>query len=129
QIDLTNTKFSLQNGLVVEQGTIHVSRRLGLQHEQLIQTITVTNFSSTTIPLTLSLKVDADYCDLFEVRGMKRQKRGQRQDSTVTSDSLTLRYQGLDGVGRHTQVQCETQPDQILADRIHWKLELERAQP
>src|SRR3954469_24945987 len=50
QIDLTNASFSLQNGFSIEQGAIHVSRLLELQHEQLVQTITVTNFSALMVP-------------------------------------------------------------------------------
>lgn len=129
QIDLTNAAFSLPNGFTIEQGAIHVSRLLELQHEQLVETIAVTNFSAITVPLTLSLQIDSDFCDLFEVRGMARQKHGQRQDPAITDSSLTLRYRGLDAVERQTQVQSELAPDQILADCMHWKLELARAQP
>ncbi len=130
QIDLTNASFPLQNGLTIEQGAIHVSRLLELQHEQLVQTITVTNFSAFTVPLTLALKVDADFCDLFEVRGMTRQKHGLKHPPAITDSSLTLQYRGVDGVERHTQVQCEgTTPDQIQGNRLQWQLQLERAQP
>jgi glycogen debranching enzyme len=129
QIDLTNQAFPLQNGLIIEQGAIHVSRLLELQHEQLVQTITVTNFSALTVPLTLSLKADADFCDLFEVRGLVRKEHGRQEEPDITNASLTLKYLGLDRVERHTQMQCEMPPSQIRADRVHWKLELERAQP
>lgn len=129
QIDLTNTSFPLQNGSVIEQETIHVRRLLELQHEQLVQTITVTNFSAVTVPLTLSLKIDADFCDMFEVRGMQRKKHGRQEEPDITNSSLTLKYLGLDGVKRHTQVQCATPPSLVGADRLHWKLALERNQP
>jgi glycogen debranching enzyme len=130
QIDLTNASFPLQNGFIIEQGAIHVSRLLELQHEQLVQTITVTNFSALTVPLTLGLKVDADFCDLFEVRGMTRQKHGLKQPPAINDTSLTLQYRGIDSVERHTQVQCEgATPNQIQSNRLQWQLRLERAQP
>ncbi|MBD2327916.1 amylo-alpha-1,6-glucosidase [Alkalinema sp. FACHB-956] len=55
---------------------------LGIQREMvlnggLFEEITLTNYSTQTIQFELSLSFDADFVDLFEVRGFDRQCRGQ----------------------------------------------------
>lgn len=55
---------------------------LGIQREMvlnggLFEEITLTNYSTQTIQFELSLSFDADFIDLFEVRGFDRKNRGQ----------------------------------------------------
>jgi glycogen debranching enzyme len=129
QIDLTNTAFTLNNGYYVEQGAIHISRLLEMQHEHLIQTITVTSFCSLPVPLTLTLKIDADFRDLFEARGMQRAKRGTLLPTALKADGMTLSYRGVDEVERTTQVHWTLPCSQGQSDRAHWRIFLERGEP
>jgi glycogen debranching enzyme len=55
---------------------------IGIQREMvlnggLFEDITLTNYSTTTFRFSLSLSFDADFVDLFEVRGFHRKQGGQ----------------------------------------------------
>ena len=52
------------------------------------------------------MEFDADFADLFEVRGMTRERRGVRRVGTIEADQLCFAYEGLDGVLRRTRIQC-----------------------
>jgi len=66
---------------------------VGIQREMvlnggLFEEITLTNYSTRPIQFSLSLSFDADFVDLFEVRGFQRKQRGKllrRVESPTTS--------------------------------------------
>lgn len=59
---------------------------------------TVTNYHENPVTVELSIKFDADFADMFEVRGQKRDKRGKRMGTRIVKDSdfVVLSYKGLD---------------------------------
>jgi glycogen debranching enzyme len=124
QVDLTNATFTVDQGTIIEQGTIHVRRLLELQHDQLIQTLNITSFYTLPFPLTLSLKIGADFCDLFEVRGEVRKERGQYHQPSVNNAEVTLGYRGVDQVERETSFKFMPPADHILPDLASWQLQL-----
>ena len=63
----------------------------------------------------LELRFEADFADLFEVRGMHRERRGERLPAVLAGDSVTLSYRGLDGLLRTTRLAFEPAPQS--ADR------------
>ncbi len=58
--------------------------------------IVATNFLSTAIELSLSVHLDADYADIYEVRVMRRNARGSMLKSQVSGAEIIVGYQGLD---------------------------------
>ena len=42
------------------------------------------NFTSSKVSLFLSYEFDADFVDIFEVRGTKRERRGQQHEPKVS---------------------------------------------
>ncbi len=105
--------------------------RIGIQREMalcgaLLEQITVTNYHRESASLTLSLSFEADFVDLFEVRGMKRPKRGQLMRPEREADhNITLAYEGLDHCLRLTQVIFGHHlPDRIERNTAIWSLTL-----
>ena len=45
---------------------------------------------------SFSVEFDADFADIFEVRGVKRERRGYRVPTQLVQDGLVLAYNGLD---------------------------------
>ncbi|HLO89140.1 MAG TPA: amylo-alpha-1,6-glucosidase [Nostocaceae cyanobacterium] len=124
--------------------TVGIRREIVL-NGALFEEIQVSNYSTTSISFELSLSFDADFVDLFEVRGYHREKRGQllrlvepnpeekitSTDSNVPShqpqrqESLTLAYQGLDGVVMESRIQFQhRQPDYFQGYTAIWRIEL-----
>jgi glycogen debranching enzyme len=67
------------------------AENVGIQREMvlnggLFEELTITNYSTSTVRFELSLSFDADFIDLFEIRGFDRERRGQLLRS-VTQDA------------------------------------------
>ena len=126
-IDLTNVTFSMGNQDLVEQGAIHVDRFIELEQDSLVQTFTVTNFHPNTVGFNLTLTIGADFCDLFEVRGLLRKQSGKYLlDQQDNNGGVVLRYLGLDNIERTTHIQCQPSADYMQSDRVDWILNLQQ---
>ena len=52
----------------------------------------------------VSLHFEADFADIFEVRGMKRKRTGEHSPAKRADDRVVLAYRGLDNVVRRTLI-------------------------
>lgn len=132
QVDLTNiafTTFGTDTQQTVEQGAIHVHRQLQLLPDRLLQTITITSFHADPMPLTLSLKVGADFCDMFEVRGAVRAQRGVLLAPDMNTDTVTLGYRGRDSIVRESHFTLSPPADHVVTDRLFWHMQLSKSHP
>ena len=82
---------------------------LGVVRERVIangfrERITITNYTTGPERARVTLAIDADYADIFELRGAVRAKRGERLVNVVGDGSVAFAYRGLDGVLRRTHV-------------------------
>lgn len=126
---LTNGPFIDCDGRQVGADQIYIERRRVLHRRKLYESLQVRNFGLTPVSLELRLDVDADFKDVFEVRGAKRAARGTLLPPRRDSRSLTLGYRGLDGRVRRTAIafSCPVQssPDNLtvplqLGPRAGW---------
>jgi len=112
-VDLTNPDVAVGDGVAVPRGTIHVSREILLRDGVCYERLTVSNYALEPISFILRCRWDADYADIFEVRGTRRDSTGRKLESEVRSSGATLAYKGLDGVIRRTKVSCDPAPTSI----------------
>lgn len=82
---------------------------LGLRRERLLsnvfhERITVRNFTTDVVRCELTLTLEADAADLFEVRGLERDARGEWLPVLVAAERVCFRYRGRDGVLRRTHL-------------------------
>lgn len=105
-IDLTNPDIQLESGLSLPRGTVHIYRTKFLTELVCYDQITLNNYSDTAIDVEVSFAFEADFADIFEVRGEKRKRRGEKLQQEVGRSSVTLAYEGLDHVRRTTRVVC-----------------------
>ncbi len=66
--------------------------------------ITITNYTTGPERARVSLALDADFADIFELRGVVRAQRGERLANIVGDGRVTFAYRGLDDVLRRTHV-------------------------
>lgn len=104
--DLTNPDLDLENGSLLARGTVHIYRTKFLTETVCYDQITVNNYGETAVDIELSFEFDADFADIFEVRGQKRQRRGEKRAPKVTRNSVELSYVGLDRIHRATFIEC-----------------------
>jgi len=113
--------------------TLGIRRELVL-NGALFEEIEISNYSTTTVSFELTLSFDADFLDLFEVRGFDRDKRGKllRLIAPITDEanesvpeSLTLAYLGLDNLVMESRIQFQhRKPDDFKGYTAIWRFEL-----
>jgi glycogen debranching enzyme len=123
-VHLTNPDLSRDNKVVVPRGTLHLVRTKFLWSAASYERLHLRNYGLAPIHVTLRLEFEADYADIFEVRGTRRARRGQRLDSTVTDNSVTLAYEGLDKVVRQTHLTFSLRPASLSEEDALWEIDL-----
>ena len=111
---------------------------LGIRREivlngALFSEIEICNYSTSAVTFELSITFDADFVDLFEVRGFLRQKRGkllravrEGKPAQEETGNLTLAYQGLDGSVMESRIEFHHRtPDLFKGYTAIWQLEMQ----
>jgi glycogen debranching enzyme len=122
--DLTNPDLRLESGETLSRGTLHIYRTKFLDERTCYDRITVHNYGDKPVRIELSVEFDADFADIFEVRGEKRPRRGYIFPAKVEDGSVTFSYKGLDGIRRDTRLAC-TLPCTANDDGLSIPLQLE----
>jgi len=110
-IRLTNPDM-VSSSMREVDGSEAVLRRqsLGIVRDRLAasgfaETVTVTNYTMAPERARLTLRFDADFADIFELRGLVRDRRGERLANRVDAGRLAFAYRGLDGIVRRANVE------------------------
>ena len=109
-VDLTNPDVVRAGHVLIPRGSIHIFRARILWNGHCLERIRVTNHSRHPIQTPLGLHFDGDFADLFEVRGTRRERRGQRHGDAATPDHAVMRYEGLDRIERRTIINWNRHP-------------------
>jgi glycogen debranching enzyme len=102
-VDLTNPDMTLGD-VLVPRGTIHIFRSIFLWNDACYQRLRLFNYARSALDIDLCLSVEADFADIFEVRGFTRERGGLVHESEASDGELVMRYEGLDGVERRTRI-------------------------
>jgi glycogen debranching enzyme len=119
-INLTNPDLFMNGALVLRRGDLHLFRTKFIFAAACYETLEVVNYSLTPIELSFTLQYDADFADIFEVRGIKRAARGHRLPDVVTAERVLLAYQGLDHSLRRTEIEFSPGPEKLSASRAYF---------
>ena len=125
-IDLMNPDLPERPGRpALPKGTLHIFRAKLLWQRTCYEHIRVTHHGSQGTAVRLEFTFDGDFVDLFEVRGMKRERRGECLRPDVSAAEVVMPYRGLDGVTRRTRVAFDPKPTSIDAGRASFELQLD----
>lgn len=111
-IELTNSDIWSDGTLVVPQETLNI-RRLRVIKDGLHEKIRIKNYNPFPVKLHLEFSFNADFADIFEVRGLKRTNRGKILRPKVCDSNLILAYYGEDEVFRQTRVTMSEKPTEV----------------
>lgn len=125
KVEMTNPDIMVDDIGFVPKGQLHFHREKflldGFCHEQ----VTIANFGNTAVRLPAQLHIAADFADVFEVRGMQRERRGHLGHWITERDSATLQYTGLDGINRWTRLHFEGVTHQRRDDALEFLIEVQ----
>ncbi len=122
-VDLTNPDV-VSGEITIPRGTLHVLRIEFLWQGVLYERLRVRNFGLTPVDVSLGMHFEADFVDIFEVRGMKRARRGDLLDPVTEENSIVLAYRGLDDVVRRTRIVFRPTPDKLTSSDARFPLSL-----
>ncbi|QDV13068.1 Amylo-alpha-1,6-glucosidase [Rosistilla oblonga] len=114
-----------QSGHVLPQGTLHVFRSMLLDSGGFYEHLQLKNYSRCPIELSIEYRFDADFRDIFEVRGERRAKRGDLLEPEINGSTVKLAYRGLDEQQRQVSLAFEGQIESIQRRRcvMHVRLD------
>jgi glycogen debranching enzyme len=122
--DLTNPDLRDGDRLVLGHDLVHIRRTKFLWNATCFERLLVRNFSEQALRFTLELWFEADFVDVFEVRGTQREHRGRFHQPEVKDDSVTLVYTGLDNLRRITRLRFDPAPNHLDAGCAVYRSEL-----
>src|SRR5215469_3207439 len=114
-VDLANPDLHRAGRLTLPRDTIHIRRTTFLWRGACYLRLAVHNFDRQPHSFRLAFEFNADFRDLFEIRGSVRNRRGTTAISRPDASTAMMRYFGLDGVERTTRLDFAPAPD-ALAD-------------
>ena len=122
--DLTNPDVMRDGHIALARGEVNVHRSRILWDACCIERIRVTNFRLNRIEVPLAIRFDADFADVFEVRGTRRARKGERLPD-VNGDEYVMRYRGIDERERRSRVRWSRPPDKVDNGRAVFLLRLD----
>jgi glycogen debranching enzyme len=112
-VDLTNPDYLSENRIVRPRDTVHVFRCSFLWNGICYNKLRVHNYDLRPLEVSLELFFGGDFADIFEVRGVKRERRGTLLEPEVEPDSVCLAYEGLDRCVRRTRICFDPAPRRL----------------
>ena len=126
-VDLTNPDIWDDGHITVPQQTLNV-RRIRVINQRLFERIRFKNYNEQPVRASIEVVLGADFADIFEVRGLRRKRRGQFFRPKIEGRTITFAYRGEDDVFRQTRIDLGAEPDEVTVDqgivKIAFHLEL-----
>lgn len=123
QIELTTAKEVARHTLDLPDNTVHI-RREQVLGGRLFDRLTLENYQLQPAQIELEFRFAADFYDVFQVRGMRRERMGEYLPPRITAGSICFSYRGLDGVLRETELRFHPQPLRLEPQRACFSLGL-----
>jgi glycogen debranching enzyme len=107
------------------KGTLHLFRAKLLWQGACHEHVRVTHLGGERTQVRLEFTFDADFLDLFELRGMQRERRGQLLQPELSGTGLLFAYRGLDHRLRRARIEFDPPPTHVDTRRACFDLRLE----
>jgi glycogen debranching enzyme len=123
-VSLTNPDRIRDRRVEVPLGSLYLAVRIFLWQGVCHWRLRARNHGLHRVEASVHLAFQADFADIFEVRGMRREARGSDLAPGQAPGRVTLEYVGLDGVGRRAMVRFTPAPAGLASDRARFDLGL-----
>ena len=124
-VDLTNPDIYYDKKLVLAKDALHILRTIFLWRRSAYQRLALQNHSEAPINLHLVLSFASDFADVFEVRGMRRERRGMMRATIGGNQNIVLAYEGLDHKLRPTTLFFDPAPTHLGTSTASYSLALQ----
>lgn len=104
--------------------TLHIHRSKFVTEDTAHEKIRMQNYGDVSMTVPIELYFDADFIDMFEVRGTARERCGDFLETQITDVSVSFGYIGLDKVQRETRISFVQRPQALSANRAYFEFEI-----
>lgn len=122
-IDDYNTVFFAHLQVAENETQPEIWRSMFLWQDVLYEQISIANHSGADVTLDIGYIYDADFKDLFELRGAKRAASGTRSEPCLTDTGLRFDYTGVDGRPRACCLSFSQTPT-MVDGTVHFRLHI-----
>ena len=127
--DLTNPDVPLNDEQLLLRDLVHLFRSRFLWNGTWHERIRIWNHHNVNVKFSLTLDVESDFADIFEVRGTHRVKRGTRLPPVIADREMRLGYRGLDDEERWAIIECGEPPQAMTGDQVRFDYDLQPHSP
>ncbi|MFC5528217.1 glycogen debranching N-terminal domain-containing protein [Cohnella yongneupensis] len=129
RIRMTNEHEEEDGKVRLWRESLELIRERFIYGDVLYETISMMNYSTKTISFDLGMAFDADYSDMFLVRGFQpAEELGKVTERKMDDNGWHTVYMGVDGVRRETAIAWDSKPDQIAeSGKVLFQINLEPA--
>jgi glycogen debranching enzyme len=120
-VDLTNPDVYGKETIILRRGDLHIFRAKFIWQATCYEWLRMANYGLLPVEIDFSFHFDADFADIFEVRGVKRDNRGTRLETEIATQSVGLSYRGLDNVIRRTEINFDPAPELLTGTEAFFK--------
>lgn len=124
-VALTNPDIRRGDGVAIPRDILSIDRSKLLVAGGCYERIGICNYDARPRDIRITIRFDADFRDLFEVRGTRRKAHGRKSIEVADGNRVVLRYDGLDDISRFTTVQFEPAPDALDGGAAEFHLALQ----
>src|SRR5262249_48255560 len=104
---------------------LHLARSIFLWRSAFHQRLRIRNYGRSPVRVPLSIQIEADFVDIFEVRGTARARRGRRLEARHDPTCLHIAYEGLDSVVRELCLECTPRATDVSPGSMRFEMLLD----
>ena len=113
---MTNPHMVEGEKLVLWRESVEILRHRFIRGGVLYESVAYTNYYPKPIAFETSIAFDADFADMFVVRGFRAGGLGQKTGVDVTENRIAIRYAGADHIRRETRIEWDHRPARTSPD-------------
>jgi glycogen debranching enzyme len=107
-IRLTNQHMERNGEILLWRESVEVKRERFIYQDVWYEQFTLKNYYPKPIEFEFSVSVDADYKDMFIIRGFQNGNAGKITDRNASADGYVIAYEGTDDFKRRTVFKWDT---------------------
>ncbi len=112
-VDMTNPDVMSGGSIKIQRGQIHVFRSKFLWQARCYEKYRIKNYARAPLDFRGTITFGADFADIFEVRGMCRERKGKFKPVVRGAQWVEIGYEGLDGIDRLTRLDFSISPESL----------------
>ncbi|MDQ0857401.1 amylo-alpha-1,6-glucosidase [Bacillus sp. V2I10] len=110
---LTNPHMEEDGELILWRESVEIERSRFIYDDVLYEEIKVKNYFPKPVKFEISIHADADFLDMFVVRGFQNGDLGSRTGQTAEGNTLSFHYAGADKVKRSTLITWDKEAKKV----------------